>query len=79
VILEIEDREKFLTDMEDLGQGSKYSATIIHEICDRIKKLEVFVNKNACSYRQADVRAIANKYRIPLGSPKTLPGSLSII
>jgi len=79
VILEIEDREKFLTDMDDLELGSKYSASIIHEICDRIKKLEVFVNKNACSYRQADVRAIANKYRIPLGSPKTLPGSLSII
>ncbi|XP_026814313.1 UPF0193 protein EVG1 homolog [Rhopalosiphum maidis] len=79
VILEIEDREKFLSDMEDLGQGSKYNASIIHEICDRIKKLEVFVSKNACSYRQADVQGIANKYRIPLGSPKTLPGSLSVI
>lgn len=79
MILEIEDREKFLTDMEDLGQESKYSASIIHEICVRIKKLEMFVNKNGCSYRQADVHAIANKYRIPQGSPKTLPGSLSII
>ncbi|XP_025201115.1 UPF0193 protein EVG1 homolog [Melanaphis sacchari] len=79
VILEIEDREKFLSDMDDLGQGSKYSASIIHEICDRIKKLEVFVTKTACSYRQADVLGIAKKYRIPLGSPKTLPGSLSII
>jgi len=76
VILEIEDREQFLSDMEDLGQGSKYSASIIHEICDRIKKLEAFVSKNSCSHRLADVKDIANKYRIPLGLPKTLPGSL---
>ncbi|XP_015379382.1 PREDICTED: UPF0193 protein EVG1 homolog [Diuraphis noxia] len=78
VILEIEDREQFLSDMENLGQGSKYSASIIHEICDRIKKLEAFVSKNSCNHRMTDVKDIANKYRIPLGLPKTLPGSLSI-
>lgn len=79
VILEIEDREKFLSDMEDLGQGSKYSASIIHEICDRIKKLEAFVSKNACKHRLAEVKSIADKYQIPLGLPKTLPGSVLII
>ncbi|XP_003241609.1 UPF0193 protein EVG1 homolog [Acyrthosiphon pisum] len=79
VILEIEDREKFLSDMEALGQGSKYSASIIHEICDRIKKLEAFVSKNACKHRLADVKGMADKYRMPLGLPKTLPGSVSII
>ncbi|CAI6369568.1 unnamed protein product [Macrosiphum euphorbiae] len=79
VILEIEDREKFLSDMEALGQGSKYSASISHEICHRIRKLEAFVSKNACKHRLADVKDIAHKYRIPLGLPKALPGSVSII
>ncbi|XP_022175116.1 UPF0193 protein EVG1 homolog [Myzus persicae] len=64
VILEIEDREKFLADMEGLGQGSKYSASIIHEIRDRIKKLKVFVSKTGCSHRLADVNDMANKYRL---------------
>ncbi|VVC27052.1 Uncharacterised protein family UPF0193 [Cinara cedri] len=79
VILEIEDREKFLYDMESLGQGYKYSPSIIHEIVDRIKKLEAFVSKMSSGYRLADVREISEKYRRPLGSPKTLPTSISII
>jgi len=75
VILEIEDREQFLTDMDHLGQGYKYSSSIIHDIRLRIRKLEAFVAKNACSYRRADVEDIAEKYKLPLGLPKTLPGS----
>lgn len=79
VISDIEDREKFLSDMDSLGQGSKYNASIIHEICDRIKKLQTFFSKSTCSYRKIEVQNIANKYQKPLGSPKTLPSSLSII
>lgn len=62
--------------MELLGQGPKYRSTIIHEICVRIKKLEDFVNKTSFKYRIADIQNIADKYRIPLESPKTLPISL---
>lgn len=76
-ISEIEDRERFLWDMEALGQGSKYKASIIHEICDLTKKLETLVSKMPFSYRNADVLNIANKYRKPLSTPKPLPVELN--
>lgn len=76
-IMEIEDREKFLADMETLGQASKYRTCIIDEIRDRIKKIEAFMGKTSCSYRLTVVRDIANKYRKPMGSPRALPASLS--
>lgn len=79
VLLEIEDREKFLYDMELLGQGTKYSSSIYHEICDRIKKLEAFVSKSSSGYRLLEVQDIANKYRRPMGSPKALPASISTL
>lgn len=72
VISEIEDREKFLADMEMLGQGTKYSASITHEIRDRIKKLDAFFEKTPCDYRKTDVHEIGNKYRKPFGTRKTV-------
>lgn len=71
VILEIEDREKFLADMEMLGQGSKYRASIIHTIQDRISKLEALLSKLAVKYKLKEVTDMANKYRKKPGTPKT--------
>lgn len=78
-ISEIEDREKFLSDMQLLGKGSPNSARIIHEIRHRIKTLEMIISKTTCKYRASDVQNIANKYRKPPGTPKPLPGFVPMI
>uniref|UniRef100_A0A2S2R0P2 UPF0193 protein EVG1 n=1 Tax=Sipha flava TaxID=143950 RepID=A0A2S2R0P2_9HEMI len=72
-ISDIEDREQFLLDMEQLGKGS-ISGPIIHEIRHRIKTLESIINRTTSKYRATDLQNIAEKYRKPLGIPKPLPG-----
>lgn len=70
VILEIEDREKFLLEMEMLGQGSKYRPPIIQTIQDRLRQLET-ICKLACShYRLKEIQDIDKKYRNVPESPK---------
>jgi len=41
VLLEIEDRRKFLAEMESLGQGAKYRTLINTEISQKIRELEL--------------------------------------
>lgn len=71
MILEIEDREKFLSEMEMLGKGSKYRPPIIQTIQDRIRQLET-ICKLACSnYRLKEIQEIDKKYKSSPRSPKT--------
>ncbi|XP_050533873.1 uncharacterized protein LOC126901462 [Daktulosphaira vitifoliae] len=65
VILEIEDREKFLSNMEILGQAAKYRESITFEIRDRVRHLQEFLRKTSSTHRQTDIQKIALKYRQP--------------
>ncbi|XP_050437196.1 UPF0193 protein EVG1 homolog [Adelges cooleyi] len=65
VISEIEDREKFLSDMEVLGDAAKYEKLMFGEILDRIRHLQEFSRKTTNSYRKGDIQAIAVKYQKP--------------
>ncbi|XP_050528121.1 uncharacterized protein LOC126898223 [Daktulosphaira vitifoliae] len=62
IILEIENREKFLIDMEMLGKEAMYQDSIINEIHFHIKHLQEFYRKTNSYYRKVEVEEIATKY-----------------
>lgn len=44
---EIEERRKFLEEMENLGQGKEYRSRILAEISQRVRELEVLDKKRS--------------------------------
>ncbi|XP_054845040.1 UPF0193 protein EVG1 [Eublepharis macularius] len=64
LVNEVEDRQKFLAEMEALGQGKQYQGIILTEISQKLREMEIIDKQRSTELREAVAKAfnIGNKH-----------------
>ncbi|XP_066489575.1 UPF0193 protein EVG1 isoform X2 [Tiliqua scincoides] len=66
---EIRDRQKFLAEMEDLGQGKLYQGIILTEISQKLREMELIDKQRSAELRKAMVAVLGTSNKPDPESP----------